>query len=131
MKRFLFSLIVLALGATLAGCGGGGGTAGGASGSAGGAYDTEFPLPPSVSNFTATGSSGINFQTKMSLEDAIAFYRDALTSAGMTERTINTAITETTFSLVFDGDPSGKAVVVQGVDLGDGTTNVNVRYEDV
>jgi hypothetical protein len=32
--------------------------------------------------------------------------------------------------MVFDGDPEG-AVVVQGVDLGDGTTNVNIRHEDV
>jgi len=33
--------------------------------------------------------------------------------------------------MVFDGDPSGKAVVIQGVDLGDGTVNVSMRLEDV
>ena len=130
MKRIVILIVLSALGLILAACGGGGGAGAGAGGAAG-SYDTQFPLPNSVSNFTASADGAINFQTKMSIEDAIAFYRDALASAGLTERTINTAITETTFSLVFDGDPSGKALVVQGVDLGNGTTNVNIRYEDV
>ena len=84
-----------------------------------------------MSNFTETGNESINFQTKTSLTDTISFYRNTFAESGLTERSINTAITDTTFSLVFDGDPSGKAIVVQGVDLGDGTTNVNIRYEDV
>jgi hypothetical protein len=33
--------------------------------------------------------------------------------------------------MVWDGHPSGKAIVVQGVDLGDGSVNVNIRLEDV
>jgi hypothetical protein len=33
--------------------------------------------------------------------------------------------------MVFDGDPSGQAIVIQGVDLGNGKTNVNIRYEKV
>ena len=96
-----------------------------------GGFDTEFPLPSDVSNFTSTGNGGINFQTKMSLKDAIAFYREAFTKAGYKERQINTAITDTTFSMVFDGHASGKAIVIQGVDLGGGSTNVNIRFEDV
>ncbi len=107
-------------------------SAGGASSSSAAANSsTKFPLPSSVKNFTQTADGQVNFQTSMSLKDTIAFYRDALTKAGLRERTENTAITATTFSLVFDGDPSGKAVVVQGVDLGNGTTNVNIRYESV
>jgi hypothetical protein len=94
-------------------------------------YDTEFPLPSDVSNFTSTGNGGINFQTKMSLKDAIAFYREAFTKAGYKERQINTAITDTTFSMVFDGHASGKAIVIQGVDLGGVSTNVNIRFEDI
>lgn len=113
---------------TPGGAGGSGGTGGS---SAGKGYNTKFPLPASVSNFTATPDGQVNFQTTLSLHDTIAFYRDALGKAGLTERTINTAITDTTFSLVFDGDPSGQAVVLQGVDLGNGTTNVNIRYEKV
>jgi hypothetical protein len=132
MRRPALLLVAAVVAASMFGCGG---TATGASGNAGSSAattsNTTFPMPASVSNLTDTGNGSINFQTKTSLQDTIAFYREALTKAGLTERTINTAITDTTFSLVFDGDPSGKAVVVQGVDLGNGTTNVNIRYEDV
>ncbi|HEY4723218.1 MAG TPA: hypothetical protein VII92_15290 [Anaerolineae bacterium] len=93
-------------------------------------YNTDFPLPSNVTNFTDLGDSAINFQTDMNLTDSIAFYRDAFTSQGYTERTINTAITDTTFSMVFDGHASGKAIVIQGVDLG-GSTNVNIRFEAI
>lgn len=137
MKKFywivaLSGLIIasLACGAFSKGSNGGSGNPGG-SGSNNGEHDTKFPLPSSVSNFTDMGNGSINFQTDVSLTDTIAFYRDAFGKQGLTERTINTAITDTTFSMVFDGDPSGQAVVVQGVDLGGGKTNVNIRYEKV
>ena len=96
-------------------------------------YATEFTLPADVQNFTTSedGDLGINFQTNLTVDEALEFYRLAFTDQGLTEREINTAITETTFSLVFDGHPDGKAVVVQGVDLGNGTTNINIRFEDV
>ena len=93
-------------------------------------YNTDFPLPSNVTNFTDLGDSAINFQTDMNLTDTIAFYREAFTSQGYTERTLNTAITDTTFSMVFDGHASGKAIVIQGVDLG-GSTNVNIRFEAI
>ncbi len=125
--RWLLGLSVLVIISLACGMlGGGSGSGSGASG-----YNTKFPLPSSVSNFTDTGNNSINFQTNLSLKDTIAFYRDAFKKEGITERTINTAITDTTFSLVFDGDPSGEAIVVQGVDLGNGKTNVNIRYEKV
>jgi hypothetical protein len=119
---WLIVTVSLACGAT----GGTGGASSGAGNTAG--YNTKFPLPANVSNFTASSDKSINFQTALTLKDAIAFYRDAFKQAGLTERTINTAITDTTFSLVFDGDPSGQEVVIQGVDLGNGKTNVNIRY---
>ncbi len=140
--RWFFGLTVLVMisfACSLAGMGGGGGTGSGSNGSptvssSGGGdsgKNTKFPLPDNVSNFTEMGNGSINFQTSMSLKDTIQFYRDAFAKDGLTERTANTAITDTTFSLVFDGDPSGQAIVVQGVDLGNGKTNVNIRYEKV
>ena len=128
MTRFIEFVIVAILVLSLAACGGGGA---GAGSNPPGGFDTKFPLPASVSNLTSTDDGSINFQTNLGIEDAVAFYREALGNAGLNERTINTAITDTTFSLVFDGDPSGKAVVVQGVDLGGGMTNINIRYEAV
>ena len=98
----------------------------------GDSYDTNFPLPDNVSNFDgAGGDSPINFQTDLSVEDVVAFYRDAFTSDGMTERDLLTAITSETASLVFDGHNSGQAVVLQVVDLGNGSSNVNLRLEDI
>lgn len=96
-----------------------------------GDYDTEFPLPADVQNFMKLDENTINFQTSMKLSEVLEFYRDAFKQAGYKERDILTVVDDTTISIVWDGHPSGKAIVVQGVDLGNGTTNVNVRFEDV
>jgi len=93
-------------------------------------YDYDFPTPPDAQNITEMGTGGINFQTTMSLDDVVAFYRSTFESAGFQERDILTVINATTFSIVWDGHPSGQAIVVQGVDLGDGTININIRFED-
>jgi hypothetical protein len=67
----------------------------------------------------------------MSLDDAMKFYKDALTKSGYKERTILTVTSDTTFSMVYDGHKSGKAIVVQGVDLQDGSVNISIRLEGV
>lgn len=100
-------------------------TGGGASG-----VESEFPLPDGAVNVQDLGGT-TNFQVKMTLDEAIKFYQEALTKEGYTERPILHVTSETTFSMVFDGHESGKAIVVQGVDMGDGTVNVNIRLEDV
>jgi len=91
---------------------------------------TDFPIPVGATNIQDLGGT-INFQVEMSLEAAMGFYRNEFTVKGYTERPILTVTSETTFSMVFDGHASGKAIVVQGVDMGDGTVNVNIRLEDV
>jgi hypothetical protein len=91
----------------------------------------EFPMPPKVENFTDLGDGSVNYQTSMKLTEVIDFYRDQFGKAGYVERPILTVINDDTFSMVWDGHPSGKAIVVQGVDLGDGSVNVNIRFEDV
>jgi hypothetical protein len=91
---------------------------------------SDFPLPDGATNVQELGGS-TNFQVKMSLDEAMKFYMEALTSKGYTERTISTVTSDTTFSMVFEGHESGKIIVVQGVDLGDGSVNVNIRLEDV
>jgi len=91
---------------------------------------SDYPMPENVSNFTDLGNETINFQTNLSIADAISFYRDSFSKTGYTEREINTAITDGTFNLVFDGQAGGKAIIVQGVDLGGGTINISIRLED-
>ena len=93
--------------------------------------DSEFPLPSNVDNFMKLDDGSINYQTSMSLNEVVEFYRDEFAAAGYQERDITTVINDTTFSIVWDGHPSGQAIVVQGVDLGNGSVNVNVRFEDV
>ncbi len=92
--------------------------------------DSEFPMPDDATNVVAVAGT-VNYQTKLSLEEVMAFYRDMYGKQGLTERELLTTVTDGVFSFVFDGDPSGKAIVIQGVDLGDGTMNVNIRFEDV
>lgn len=92
--------------------------------------DSEFPMPDDATNVINLGDGVLNFQTKLSLDDAMAYYRDQFGQSGYTERDGLTVTSESTFSIVFDGHESGKPIVVQGVDLGDGTTNVSVRLED-
>jgi hypothetical protein len=92
---------------------------------------TEFPLPADASDVMELTGGGVNFKTKMSIKEAIAFYREAFKKEGYTEREITTTISDTVFSIVFDGHASGKAIVVQGVVLGDGVLNLNIRFEDV
>ena len=92
--------------------------------------DSEFPVPSDATNvFDVAGT--INYQTSLSLEEVMDFYRDEYGKQGLTERDLLTVVSDGVFSMVFDGDPSGKAVVIQGVDLGDGTVNVSMRLEDV
>ena len=95
----------------------------------GGQTSSEFPLPDDATNVVeVTGT--VNYQTGMSLEDVMTFYREAFGSQGYVERELLTVTSDTTFSFVFDGHASGKAIVVQGVDLG-GSTNVSISLQDI
>jgi hypothetical protein len=91
---------------------------------------SDFPMTADAYNVTEAGGSLI-FYTKLSLQETMQFYRDEYTAKGYTEREILTVVSDGTFSMVFDGDPSGKAVVIQSVDLGDGSRTVSIRLEAV
>ena len=91
--------------------------------------DAVFPLPSDYKNLIADDTS-VNFQTSSSMDEMLDFYRGQFADMGLTERELLTVVEDTTASLVFDGDSSGMAVVLQMVDLGD-STNVNIRFEDV
>ena len=91
--------------------------------------ETEFPMPDDANTVMDMGGGMINFQTGMKIDEVVAFYRQALGDAGYTEREITTVIDASMCSLVFDKSGS-KSIVVQGVDLGNGAINVNIRYEE-
>ena len=93
--------------------------------------ETDFILTADAFNITDIGDGNVLFYTKMSLEDVMKFYRDEYGSRGYSEREILTVVNDGIFNLVFDGDPSGSAIVIQSVDLGDGSRTVTIRLEDV
>jgi hypothetical protein len=90
-----------------------------------------FPVPSDAENVIEMGNDAVIFQTRMSLNDAMDFYRDAYGKQGYTERDLLTVTTDQTFSMVFDGHSSGKAIAVQGVDLGDGSINISITLQDI
>jgi len=140
-QRIYLALIVLLLTSlacqTLSRGGGGGGdqpavaTTESGPGGSGATSDSGFPMTADAFNITELGDGSLLYYTKLSLEDVMAFYRAEYTSQGYTEREVVTAVEDGTFSMVFDGDASGKAVVIQSVDLGDGSRTVSIRFEDV
>lgn len=91
----------------------------------------DFPMTDDASNVIDTGNGSLLYYTRMSLEDVMNFYRDEYAARGYTERESLTTVTGGVFSMVFDGDPSGKAIVIQSVDLGDGTRTVAIRLDEV
>ena len=92
---------------------------------------TGFPMTADAYNINEIGDGSLLYYTNLSLEEVMAFYRAEYTSRGYTEREILTVVSDGVFSMVFDGDPSGKGVVIQSVDLGDGSRTVAIRLEDV
>ena len=87
---------------------------------------TDFPVPADATNVINVGNEVVNFQTSLSMNDAMKFYRDEFGKSGYTERDGLTVTSDTTFSMVFDGHKSGKAITVQGVDFGNGTLNISI-----
>jgi len=96
-----------------------------------GSSDSEFPMTDDAYNVTDIGDGSLLYYTKMPLDDVMEFYRDEYTSKGYKERELLTVVSDGVFSMVFDGDPSGMAVVIQSVDMGDDSRTVTIRLEDV
>jgi hypothetical protein len=93
--------------------------------------DTDFPMTADAYNGMDTGNGSILYYTKLSAEEAMDFYRQEYTGRGYIERETSTVVSDGIFSMVFDGDPSGKAVVIQSVEIGDGSRTISIRLEDV
>jgi len=101
------------------------------SGGGGGTSASGFPLTDDAYDVIDVGDGTVLYYSHMSQEDILRFYRDEYTSRGFVERELLTVISDGVFSIVFDGDPSGKAVVIQSVDLGDGSRTVTISLQDV
>lgn len=103
---------------------------GGDTGGGGSNPQSEWPLPGTVTNFVEAGGS-TNFQTDLAFDEVIKFYQAEFANAGYTERGLLHVVSTGVFSMVFDGHASGQQIAVQGVDLGDGTVNVNISLQTI
>jgi hypothetical protein len=92
---------------------------------------SQFPMTADAYNVVEVGDDSLIYYTRLSAEEAMQFYRDEYTAQGYTERDDLTIVADGMFSMVFDGDSSGKSVVIQSVDLGDGSRTIAIRLEDV
>lgn len=87
--------------------------------------ESEFPVASDAFNVVNT-SEMVTFQTKMSSDDLIKFYRDEFTAQGYTEDESMAITFGKTFTLAFNGHDSGKVIYVVGADAGDGSIYVTI-----
>jgi hypothetical protein len=87
--------------------------------------DSEFPVTSDATN-VVTAAGTLTFQTKMSTDDVLKFYRDEFTKQGYKEDPSMAITFGKTFTLAFKGHPSGKTIYVVGADAGDGSTYVTI-----
>ena len=93
--------------------------------------NADFPMTQDAFNLANIGDGSLVYQTQMSVEDVMKFYRAAYAAKGYVERKELTRVSDGNFQITFDGDPSGQVVVVQSEDLGDGSLLITVRLEDI
>ena len=93
--------------------------------------NADFPMTQDAFNLANIGDRSLVYETQMSIEDVMKFYRAAYAAKGYIERKELTTVSDGNFKMAFDGDPSGQVVVVHSEDLGDGGLLITVRLEDV
>jgi hypothetical protein len=87
--------------------------------------ESEFPVTSDAFNMV-TAPNMAAFQTKMSTDDVLKFYRDEFTSQGYKEDESLAITFGKTFTLAFTGHASGKVIYVVGADAGDGSIYVTI-----
>ena len=92
--------------------------------------NTDFPMATDAFNLADIGDGSLTYSTTLSTEEVLKFYRDEYTTKGYMERAELGTVSGSYFHMVFGGDPSGQAVVVQCEDVGDGSRTVTIRLED-
>jgi hypothetical protein len=87
--------------------------------------ESEFPATSDAFN-VVTAAGTLTFQTKMSTDDVLKFYRDEFASQGYKEDASMAITFGKTFTLAFTGHASGKVIYVVGADAGDGSLYVTI-----
>jgi hypothetical protein len=87
--------------------------------------ESEFPATSDAFNIV-TASGALTFQTKMSTDEVLKFYRDEFARQGYKEDASMAITFGKTFTLAFNGHASGKVIYVVGADAGDGSLYVTI-----
>ena len=89
------------------------------------AANSEFPMTSDAFN-VVTAPDVLTFQTKLSSDDVLKFYRDEFAKQGYKEDASMAITFGKTFTLAFNGHASGKVIYVVGADAGDGSIYVTI-----
>lgn len=89
--------------------------------------ESPFPVTSDAFNVNSTPET-VTFQTKLSPDDIVKFYRDEFGKQGLTEDASLSVVFGSTFTMTFTGHESGKNVYVAGVDAGDGSIYVTIAF---
>lgn len=94
---------------------------------------TGFLLTEDAYNILDSEDGSVHFLSNMSFDEVENFYRNELPLQGYTERIVDAPRpAEGCFKLIFDGDPSGKALTVSGCILFQTEEmSVSIRLEDI
>jgi hypothetical protein len=87
--------------------------------------ESEFPATSDAFNVVSAAGT-LTFQTKMSTDDVLKFYRDEFAKQGYKEDASMAITFGKTFTLAFNGHASGKVIYVVGADAGDGSLYVTI-----
>ncbi len=87
--------------------------------------ESKFPVTSDAFN-VVTAPDVVTFQTNMSTDDVLKFYRDEFTAQGYEEDSSMALVFGKTFTLAFNGYEGGKVIYVVGADGGDGSLYVTI-----
>lgn len=89
--------------------------------------DSQFPITGDAFNVITTADT-VTYQTNMNADDVSQFYRDEFAAQGYEEDDSMAVTFGGNFTLGFT-DGNGKAIIVAGVDAGDGSLYVTVTSQ--
>jgi hypothetical protein len=88
--------------------------------------ESPFPIADDSFNIVSTPQS-VTYQTKMSTDEMMKFYRDELSKQGFAENEDMTTSFGGIVAMFFEGN--GKTIVLAGAPAGDGSLMVTVAYQ--
>lgn len=88
--------------------------------------ESPFPIADDAFNVVSTPET-VTYQTKMSADDVMQFYRDELGKQGYSEQKDMTTSFSGIIAMFFEGN--GKTIVLAGAPTGDGSLSVTLAYQ--